>query len=204
MHMKVQDIRRETVKPFTAEVILSELERTLHELAKSQSPILRRNLVSRAEKIEDELKKLEIESNNSECAESNGTLDQLLKKVIAMRINAYQKRFYHSLWEVCSNIIDNSREIEIIQRIISQLNNEKNGVTAISRILSHIEVGQGKVKISKREGEVLTHLLEGKSNNKISLELGISEKTVKNHLWKIYRKFGVENRTQLFHKLICP
>ena len=204
MHMKVQDIRRETVKPFTAEVIPSELERTLHELAKSQSPILRRNLVSRAEKIEDELKKLEIESNNSECAESNGTLDQLLKKVIAMRINAYQKRFYHSLWEVCSNIIDNSREIEIIQRIISQLNNEKNGVTAISRILSHIEVGQGKVKISKREGEVLTHLLEGKSNNKISLELGISEKTVKNHLWKIYRKFGVENRTQLFHKLICP
>ena len=52
-----------------------------------------------------------------------------------------------------------------------------------------------------REKEVLVQLLGGKTNREISKELHIDEKTVKNHLWKIYRKMGVNNRTQLLHKM---
>ncbi len=65
---------------------------------------------------------------------------------------------------------------------------------------------QAKEPLSRREYEILYTMLRGMGNREISMELGISEKTVKNHLWKIYRKFEVENRTQLFHRLLrsCP
>jgi DNA-binding NarL/FixJ family response regulator len=56
--------------------------------------------------------------------------------------------------------------------------------------------------VSTKERAVLAQLLEGKSNREISSELGISEKTVKNHLWKIYRKLGVKSRTQLFRVIL--
>ena len=69
-------------------------------------------------------------------------------------------------------------------------------------MLMKIDSTNGAPSISKREREVLIQLLGGKTNREISHELGISEKTVKNHLWKIYRKLDVENRTQLFNRLI--
>ena len=60
--------------------------------------------------------------------------------------------------------------------------------------------------LSRRENEILFNMLLGLNNREISAELGISEKTVKNHLWKIYKKYRVENRTQMFHQLLrnCP
>lgn len=39
--------------------------------------------------------------------------------------------------------------------------------------------------------------IRGKSNGEIGSTLGISEKTVKFHLYRVYRKIGVETRYQL-------
>jgi DNA-binding NarL/FixJ family response regulator len=50
--------------------------------------------------------------------------------------------------------------------------------------------------LSDREMEVLTCVVEGKSNKEIASSLGISHQTVKNHVTSILRKFGVEDRTQ--------
>jgi DNA-binding NarL/FixJ family response regulator len=58
--------------------------------------------------------------------------------------------------------------------------------------------------ISRMERAVLVQLASGKSNREISDELGISEKTVKNHLWRAYRKLGVKSRTQLLRRLLSP
>ncbi len=55
--------------------------------------------------------------------------------------------------------------------------------------------------ISSREKEVIAQACGGKTNREISEILCISEKTVKNHLWKIYQKLGVKNRTQMLHKI---
>jgi DNA-binding CsgD family transcriptional regulator len=48
--------------------------------------------------------------------------------------------------------------------------------------------------LSPREQQVAEWIGEGKSNEEIAVILGISAHTVKNHLDKIFRKLGVENR----------
>jgi transcriptional regulator EpsA len=50
--------------------------------------------------------------------------------------------------------------------------------------------------LSLREEEILGWLRRGDSNIDIALALGISTHTVKNHLQRIFRKIGVNNRTQ--------
>jgi DNA-binding CsgD family transcriptional regulator len=57
-----------------------------------------------------------------------------------------------------------------------------------------IEEGLSDVYLSPREHEVVDWVGQGKSNEEIAILLGISTHTVKNHLDKIYRKLGVENR----------
>ena len=50
--------------------------------------------------------------------------------------------------------------------------------------------------LTKRELDVLQLISKGCSNKKISDELKISERTVKNHISHIFRKIDVEDRTQ--------
>ncbi len=55
---------------------------------------------------------------------------------------------------------------------------------------------ENRPHLTPRELEVLTCITQGKSNKEIAALLYISEKTVKNHLTNIFRKIGVEDRTQ--------
>ena len=50
--------------------------------------------------------------------------------------------------------------------------------------------------LSEREAALLVTLARGLSNQEIGRELWITEQTVKFHLTNVYRKLGVENRTQ--------
>jgi two-component system nitrate/nitrite response regulator NarL len=50
--------------------------------------------------------------------------------------------------------------------------------------------------LSSREKELLSHVLEGHSNEVIARELGITEAAVKVNLKSVLRKIRVENRTQ--------
>ncbi|MGM0441840.1 MAG: response regulator [Elusimicrobiota bacterium] len=54
--------------------------------------------------------------------------------------------------------------------------------------------------LTKRELDVLKIVVLGKTNKEISEELHIAVQTVKNYLSSMYRKFDVDNRTQLVHK----
>jgi DNA-binding NarL/FixJ family response regulator len=53
-----------------------------------------------------------------------------------------------------------------------------------------------KLAITERELEMLKALARGLSNQAISKEFWVTEKTVKFHLSNIYRKLGVKNRTE--------
>jgi DNA-binding CsgD family transcriptional regulator len=50
--------------------------------------------------------------------------------------------------------------------------------------------------VTEREREILSWVREGRSNQQIGLQLGISALTVKNHIQKILRKMGAANRAQ--------
>ncbi len=48
--------------------------------------------------------------------------------------------------------------------------------------------------LTRRENEILRLMKHGASNATISEDLGLSENTVKSHLYKIYKKIGANNR----------
>ena len=52
-------------------------------------------------------------------------------------------------------------------------------------------------EVSQREQEIITLILQGKSNREIEDELYISLKTVKNHTTNIYKKLRIKTRSQL-------
>ena len=56
-------------------------------------------------------------------------------------------------------------------------------------------------QFSEREKDVIEHLLQGKSNKQIALELGISSRTVEFHLGNVYNKLGVSSRSEAILKL---
>jgi NarL family two-component system response regulator LiaR len=51
-------------------------------------------------------------------------------------------------------------------------------------------------RLTRREREVLTLIGQGRSNKRIALELGVSEKTVKTHVGHVLAKLEVNDRTQ--------
>ena len=54
-------------------------------------------------------------------------------------------------------------------------------------------------KLSKRQKQLIVMLDEGLSNRDIAERLGISEHTVKVHLWRLFRRLGVKSHTQTLH-----
>jgi len=57
----------------------------------------------------------------------------------------------------------------------------------------------GDTKLSKRQKQLIVMLDRGLSNRDIAAELDISEHTVKVHFWRLFRRLGVNSRTQTLH-----
>jgi pimeloyl-ACP methyl ester carboxylesterase/DNA-binding CsgD family transcriptional regulator len=55
--------------------------------------------------------------------------------------------------------------------------------------------------LTARERAVLAQLCEGRSNAQIGWQLGIAEKTVRNHVSAVYRKLGVRSRAEAIVKV---
>lgn len=108
----------------------------------------------------------------------------------------------HALAAIAERLSELSTEVERLRALLAPLSEASVPRRALDEHASYLVRRRGTTAVSKRERAVLAHLLDGLSNREISRELGISEKTVKNHLWKLYRKLGVRSRTQLFHSFL--
>jgi DNA-binding NarL/FixJ family response regulator len=53
------------------------------------------------------------------------------------------------------------------------------------------------VRLTRRERDVLSLLVEGRSNDEIGLALGIGSKTVETHIARMFERLGVASRTEL-------
>lgn len=68
---------------------------------------------------------------------------------------------------------------------------------SFEKVSNEIEENNKKIKtLTKRELEVLKNLTHGMYNKEIAIKLGISERTVKNHVSNIFKKISVADRTQ--------
>ena len=72
-------------------------------------------------------------------------------------------------------------------------------LTAVNAILAVVGQATAKPaarndKLTPREVEILTHVAQGQSNRQIAQQFTLSEKTVRNHVERIYNKLGVSNR----------
>ena len=73
-----------------------------------------------------------------------------------------------------------------------------------ARVLEHVAsrarggdaLSPEEIVLTPRESDVLQLLARGRSNKQIAATLGVSEKTVRNHITHIYAKLEVENRAQ--------
>lgn len=59
-----------------------------------------------------------------------------------------------------------------------------------------------KRKLTPREKEIVEVLVLGYSNKQIASRFGISPQTVKNHLARLFEKFGVSSRLELAMRVV--
>ena len=56
---------------------------------------------------------------------------------------------------------------------------------------------RGEELLTKREQGLVPLVASGLTNREISTRLGVSEHTIKNHLFRIYEKLGISSRVEL-------
>ncbi|RHM62107.1 MULTISPECIES: LuxR C-terminal-related transcriptional regulator [Coprobacillaceae] len=56
--------------------------------------------------------------------------------------------------------------------------------------------------LTPREKEIFNLLVDNFSTKEIALQLGISEKTVRNHISNVIQKLGVDSRIQAVFELV--
>ncbi len=61
----------------------------------------------------------------------------------------------------------------------------------------HVAKANGKSILSKREAQVVRLAVDGLTNREIATQLGLSEHTVKNYMFRIFDKLGVSGRVEL-------
>ena len=63
--------------------------------------------------------------------------------------------------------------------------------------VNNMEVSSDWLKLTRRQQEILLKVVQGLSNREIAKNLHITEQTVKDHMYNIFKRLGVRNRTQL-------
>ena len=70
-------------------------------------------------------------------------------------------------------------------------------ITELNNYLIHKNTDLDKIRsLTRREMDVLKLVASGEFNKNIAAKLDISERTVKNHIFNIFKKIGVSDRTQ--------
>jgi len=74
---------------------------------------------------------------------------------------------------------------------------DNNNIKNLMMGLSALKGGSATGKISAREKEIVALVVNGHRNKEIAEKLCISEQTVKTHLYRIFKKLALQNRSQL-------
>jgi len=153
----------------------------------------------------------------SECSgqDDPGVFDSAQAKYPTARIIAMSPRAH--AWNLVTALDSGAKGFvacgldditDIVSALVGVLQNEIAFSSAVSRLivttLRRSGVGSratapgtpGDGGLTDRERGVLALLCEGLSNQQIANALGLSPNTIKNHLARVYRKLGVDSRSE--------
>jgi two-component system response regulator DevR len=91
-----------------------------------------------------------------------------------------------------NGLIDGVRRAAAGDSLIDRATRER----ALARIRGVEDADPRFEGLTPREREVLMRVADGLSNRQIGVELGLAEKTVKNHVSAVLAKLGLQSRTQ--------
>ena len=100
---------------------------------------------------------------------------------------------------------------ELVAAVVATADDQPRLSPAAIRVLIHrlrtVRGGREPTRgpqLSQRETEIVDHLARGWTNGEIARALGISEKTVKNHVNHIYAKLHTRNRAETVARWLGP
>lgn len=119
--------------------------------------------------------------------------DEILVKIIRAGASGYvlkgsdSTHLRKAVKGVCANELWVERRI--LSRVVTDVINENKADTE--------KVDNTIVELTEAESKIVKLVLQGLSNRKIADHLYLSEKTVKFHLYKTFKKLSVKNRSEL-------
>ncbi|NIT13324.1 MAG: response regulator [Candidatus Dadabacteria bacterium] len=119
--------------------------------------------------------------------------DEILVKIIRAGASGYVLKGSDSthLRKAVRGVCNNELWVErrILSRVVKDLINENKADTE--------KIDNTIVELTEAESKIVKLVLQGLSNKKIADHLYLSEKTVKFHLYKTFKKLKVKNRSEL-------
>lgn len=99
-----------------------------------------------------------------------------------------------------AGIIAPYTDINLFKKALKVIN--KGEIWLDNNYLRHLihnaeKINNKRIFVTPKEKEIISFVCEGLSNKEIANKLNISEQTVKAHLHRIFKKFGIQSRTQL-------
>ena len=136
----------------------------------------------------DLLKKfLEIKLLANIIVVSSDDSAQLINDVIERRADGFiSKQFNHKEFENCISTIEQG-DIYLSMQHKQQLKNYREGVYAERNFV--------KNNLSERQKQALLMIAKGYSNQEISLQMKVTQSTVKSHVARLMDLFDADNRT---------
>lgn len=149
-----------------------------------------------------------LQASSDTLAQVLRTLSSTSESPATALLNAEHNEDHEALldWPCISGIFYFETEEEQLSRGIKQLLDGDYWVPR--RLLHHFftkhrqsssrgsVVPTSTIQLTAREREILRMIKDGMSNSDVSDSLGLSEHTVKSHLYNIYKKIGVRNRME--------
>jgi DNA-binding NarL/FixJ family response regulator len=95
--------------------------------------------------------------------------------------------------------IEKSASVAEINAALSAILTPETAPADLATASGSIPLGPAAARLSRRQQQLIAMLDEGQSNRDMAAHLGITEHTVKVHLWRLFRRIGVKSRTQALH-----
>ena len=146
-----------------------------------------------------------------DIAVSNKKLNNVWREIIRLQVDSprlliinsaqkyelYEMAQWPALYGVFRHDDDEARLIEGVKAV---LNGEQTAELSVMHpamyAAEHVSTPAENLPLTERECEILNELRCGATNMDIARALFISENTVRTHLYNVFRKLSVKNRTQ--------